>query len=429
MKYFGLSFRASTIVPACAAGIALLIALPSERLRRSLKVFLSKHFPAQKHDYRQTWLHLTRKLASYATAGDMEKAVPDAYREIFGLREASLYLLDARTGRYVQTGQGASVRGSFLPSPGLRAYFQERNRIWDPADGEYAPTDEESSFARASQARLIVPLIWNHTVEGLLVLGGPVTASEDCDLMKIIAQESALLLSNLRLSEELMEARELAARARVSSFVVHDLKNLTHTLSLIMDNAEEHIGNAEFQRDMMITIRHTLGNMKKLTQKLKGFPGNAGPDGECKDIRLLCETIVQDFAKARPGAAIVCRGDSVFCPVDAKELKKAIVNLIQNALDASGGQGTIIAETGLRSGRACLRVSDNGCGMTQDFIQRQLFKPFRSTKQTGLGIGLYQCRQIVESFGGTIEVTSESGKGSCFTVYLPVSNRSLSLVP
>ena len=66
-----------------------------------------------------------------------------------------------------------------------------------------------------------------------------------------------------------------------------------------------------------------------------------------------------------------------------------------------------------------VEVSDTGCGMNADFVLRQVFKLFRTTKGEGLGVGLYQSRQIVESMGGTIEVKSEVGKGSEFTVCLP----------
>jgi signal transduction histidine kinase len=66
------------------------------------------------------------------------------------------------------------------------------------------------------------------------------------------------------------------------------------------------------------------------------------------------------------------------------------------------------------------RVSDNGIGMQQEFIENSLFQQFKSTKKQGLGIGLYQCKTIVEAHGGLIKVESEPGKGSTFSVYLPI---------
>jgi signal transduction histidine kinase len=64
--------------------------------------------------------------------------------------------------------------------------------------------------------------------------------------------------------------------------------------------------------------------------------------------------------------------------------------------------------------------------MTREFMQNHLFKPFRTTKKTGLGIGLYQCKKIIESLGGTIDVMSETGKGTTFTVRLPAAEQKMS---
>ncbi|HEX9020238.1 MAG TPA: ATP-binding protein, partial [Nitrospirota bacterium] len=92
---------------------------------------------------------------------------------------------------------------------------------------------------------------------------------------------------------------------------------------------------------------------------------------------------------------------------------------VQNALEASSGQGRVTVETGKENGGVCIRVADAGAGMTEDFIKNHLFRPFSTTKEKGLGIGLYQCRQIVEAHAGRIEVKSEPGKGTVFTVVLP----------
>ena len=102
-------------------------------------------------------------------------------------------------------------------------------------------------------------------------------------------------------------------------------------------------------------------------------------------------------------------------------MKKVIVNLVQNALEAGNERGAVAVSIYQENGCACIRVSDAGCGMTEDFLRNHLFRPFSTTKEKGLGIGLYQCRQIVEAHEGRIEVTSEAGIGTVFTVVLPVA--------
>ncbi|MCX6865892.1 MAG: ATP-binding protein, partial [Verrucomicrobia bacterium] len=64
-------------------------------------------------------------------------------------------------------------------------------------------------------------------------------------------------------------------------------------------------------------------------------------------------------------------------------------------------------------------VADNGCGMSPEFVKTRLFRPFHTTKTQGLGIGMFQCRKIVEAHGGSISVESQPGNGTCFTILLP----------
>ena len=100
-------------------------------------------------------------------------------------------------------------------------------------------------------------------------------------------------------------------------------------------------------------------------------------------------------------------------------MQKVITNLVLNARDAVSAGGEIRVETSRRDGWVVLAVADNGCGMTPDFIQRSLFRPFQTTKRKGIGIGMFHCKMIVEAHKGRIEVESAPGKGTAFRVFLP----------
>jgi signal transduction histidine kinase len=89
-------------------------------------------------------------------------------------------------------------------------------------------------------------------------------------------------------------------------------------------------------------------------------------------------------------------------------------------LEASPDDASVRVRTGAAP-EPFLRVSDQGSGISAEFIGNGLFEPFKSTKAKGMGIGLYQCKQIVEAHGGRIEVRSTPGEGSEFTVWLPVA--------
>lgn len=428
MKYFGASFgRNAGIFIAFASGIFLLAVLFSEQLRRKAKVSIDKHFFAQKHDYRTQWITFTERLAVCRTSAEIYDEILTTYMRSFGLRGASLYICSANRASYTlaacreMRGGPAEMR----LSEGLKSYFLERGRVLDPDGGEYALAKDEADFFDHSGTRLLVPAEGNGCIEAFVAFGEQLASEvftyEDYDLMKTLAKQAALSIINFRLSEELAETREIAAVAKISSFVIHDLKNLASSLSLLLDNAEEYIGDPEFQNDMIDATRNTLSKMKGLIQKLKMIPEKQSLNAVSSDMLILARETVSEFMRSRPGTAISCGGVHVSTMVDQEEFKKVLLNLILNAVESVGRDGAINIETRSEAGKASISVKDNGCGMTMEFMTEHLFKPFRTTKGKGLGIGLYQCKQIIEAHGGTITVASVPGQGTTFTITLASS--------
>jgi signal transduction histidine kinase len=106
--------------------------------------------------------------------------------------------------------------------------------------------------------------------------------------------------------------------------------------------------------------------------------------------------------------------------IDPEQIKSVIVNLVHNARDAIGeASGHITVETLARRDGVTVVVSDTGPGMSPDFIEEKLFRPFQTTKKQGIGIGLFQCKTMVDAHGGQIDVTSRVGTGTTFRVFLP----------
>jgi putative PEP-CTERM system histidine kinase len=430
MRYLGVNVsRDLSIFVAFTSGILLLIVVMSGQLRRKFKVLISKHFFRHKHDYRTEWLRFTERLALCKSRVETHDAILTTFRQTFGLQGASLYLFD-RSSKTFSLEATQNLPGRTLDLAGtlpIISYFTEKDRVFSSFNNEYVPTREEAEFIEKSGARQIVPLMENNDIEGLIVLGAQLVKErftyEASNLMKTFARQAVLSLLNMRLSEELAETREIAAVAKISSFVVHDLKNLVSTLSLLLSNAEQYMGDPGFQEDMIETMRNTLGKMQGLMQRLRGMPKKLEMKREQTDIAFLVREIVEDVRRTKPRTEILHRGCSVDAAVDVEEMKKVVLNLLLNALDASGDTGTVSVTTG-RNGRSLyVKVEDGGCGMTQEFMNDDLFKPFRSTKKRGLGIGLYQCKQIVEAHHGSIGVESASGKGAIFTVSLPLADR------
>lgn len=426
LRYFGVSFsRDLTIFTAFATGIGMVIVLLSGKARRRVVVFLRKHFFAKKHEYRDEWLKFTSRLSTCRRVEDVYDAILATYRETFGLKGDALYFVDRETGRYrhVSRYNMPAPDEPLAVSEALRSYLVGKERVLNLLDREYEPDPEERARIERIGARFIVPMVSEQELVGFLALGDQLVQEkliyEDYDLMKTLARQATLAILNFRLLEELGETREIAAVARISAFVIHDLKNLATSLSLVLENAKSHLGNPEFHADMLETIGSTVDKMKGLMQRLKNVPEKRRLENKLENLDDIVKSVLAEMNGVAGKDRVTHRGSSATARVDREEIRNVVVNMCLNALDATKGEGAITVETGKENGFAYIRVRDEGCGMSKEFIDTQLFKPFRSTKKKGLGIGLYQCRQIVAAHGGRIAVESAPGKGSVFTVYLP----------
>jgi putative PEP-CTERM system histidine kinase len=384
------------------------------------KLFAFKASSPRTQDYREVWLTFTKRLVSCRTATDIEKAILDTYGQFLGMKGA-LYVLDGDRQRYVLAGGPGDREGlpSFTP---LTAYFLAREQVYSTDDHSYRPTAEEASFIRCSGAELIVPLISRASVLGLIALkkrpGSAKVTREDFDLMKTLANQAALAIANYRLADELVQVREMDAVAKLSSFVVHDLKNLAHTLTLVVNNARDYIAEPDFQKDMISSIMKTATRMKDIIQKIKVLPEIQDIRREPAEVDPIIREAIDEVGPMKPGVEIRYRPLAAVAQADHEELRKVIANLILNALEAMPDTGVVEVSTTTSDGTVFISVRDTGCGMAEEYVHHQLFKPFRTTKKKGLGIGLYQCKQIVEALRGSIEVQSEPGKGSTFTIKL-----------
>jgi len=200
---------------------------------------------------------------------------------------------------------------------------------------------------------------------------------------------------------------------------VHDLKNLASKLSLTMQNLPIHFDNPEFRSDALRAISDSVakintmsGGLSLLRQKIILQP-----------VETDLNTLVTATLDTINGCKASIRQDLKPLPplfVDPEQIQKVITNLILNANEALVNGGEIQVTTEQREGWIVISVSDNGCGMSKEFIERSLFHPFKTTKKQGMGIGLFHSKMIVEAHKGRIEVESEAGKGSTFRVFLPL---------
>ncbi|RJQ17695.1 MAG: PEP-CTERM system histidine kinase PrsK [Nitrospiraceae bacterium] len=427
MRYFGprVGKNITTFLGFVGAILVLTIVL-SEQLRRKVMVVINKNFFSHKYDYREQWLQFTQRLSMKHSFEELLDAIAEGFKEAIGSKGASVWLKEEGNGEYVCARAFETLLIKDRPGKEIVEFLRNKQWVLNAHDGSCKTVvDFNSDFILKNRASLIVPLLYLDRLVGFIILreglAGDEYNYEDYDLLKTLARQATLAIMNAQMSKELTEAREMEAMGRLSSFIIHDLKNAASGLSLIAQNAEEHIDNPEFQRDAMRAVSNTSGKIKGIIGKLKNLPLKKSLALQYSD---LGECVMAAIGELNLNGDHRLHYDAASGPVmtkfDREEIMKVVVNLIINALDATSSNRRIKVSVGKEGDMAFVKVSDNGNGMSEEFIEQRLFKPFQTTKSKGLGIGLYQCKTIVEAHSGKLRVFSQEGKGTDFIVNLPV---------
>ena len=423
MKHFGSAFQHALLLAVLLlAGLGLLLALFSETARRRSRLFIHRNFYGAKYDYRVQWLRFTDRLSSAAGSTELLNSLVAGFCDTFGMERGVLLVLEQEQRNYrFGAGIGGGDEGCAVDrhDPLVRRLIQQ-NLILDLEDEpELLQQHQWQRLSGGNKVRFVIPLEIQGELEGIILLGCPHAADErydveDLDLMGTLAHQASAALSNLRLTEQLARARELAALGKLSAFVVHDLKNLVSALSLTLDNARRFITEPAFQEELLASIENIVSRMQGLISRLRQLPEQELL--QCRPIDLL--QMARETAALVKGAELQVTGIPVMADGDREKLQKVALNLIMNAVEATDGKQPVTVEVGEREA-PFFRVRDQGNGIPEHFLHRLLVTPFLSTKKQGMGIGLYQSRLIVEAHGGSIEVVSSATHGSEFTVWLP----------
>jgi putative PEP-CTERM system histidine kinase len=400
--------------------IGLLILLMSGWIRRRIALFISEHFYKHKYDFHLKWLEAAEKIGSKQTVRELIGAVTAFLKETLGADDVTVCVYEPKTGRLVFPGRRSAVSGPPLADSLIRRWV-ERPVVVPLQDTE---ADAALDPFRKKNAAILVPLTADGRLMGVIAVGPDMTGKpyvqNDHDLLTALAKQVAYQLLNARLTDELAQAKQLEAFHELSTFVIHDLKNLTHTLSLLARNSEAHLENPEFRREAIESLRLIVDRLNVFILRLSGLSKGFRLNRREADLNRLIQDSIGELNGKLTNQVVSDLSPLPAIPLDRDQLRAVVVNLLTNAQEALGEKtGGIRVSTRLLDGWIELSVADGGRGMSADFIEQQLFKPFRTTKSGGLGIGLFQAKKIIEAHGGTIEVDSREGVGTTFTLRLP----------
>jgi putative PEP-CTERM system histidine kinase len=431
VRFFGGSWGGALQVALLFVALVVLTVLVlSGSLRARLRVFLGKNFFSYRYDYRLEWLRFTAMLSTRSTPQEVGGLVVRGLADMVECPAGSLWFKALGDDQYVQSAHwNMAERADREPTDSAFCRFlREREWIVDLAvsRARRGPTEESlvvpDWLSGWSTAWLVVPLLVGDDMLGFVVLSQPRTPVdldwEVRDLLKTAARQAASFLAQMHATEALLETRKFDAFNRMSAFVVHDLKNIITQLALMMKNAERHRDNPEFQADMLMTVENSLDKMRQMMLQLREGEKPVGLTSgvELAPVLLRVQRTVEQRGRTLELAVV----DRIATRGHEQRLERVLGHLVQNALDATPLSGRVWVRLEQSAGRAGVVVGDTGAGMSAEFIQTRLFRPFNSTKTSGMGIGTYECYQYIKELGGSIDVKSEVGQGTVMLLLLPL---------
>lgn len=415
-----------------ASLVLLVLLILSWQARAWLKVFLGRNFFKYQYDYRDEWLKLIHTMALDRSGLGLRsraiKALADIVDSAGGMlwtrNEAGRFQHNASWNLKQQITESAAADSSLVR-------FLERERevidlseyVQDP--DAYPGLELPPWLHEVELAWLVVPLVIDEKLTGFVLLVRPQVPRlinwEERDLLKTAGMQIASYVAFLETSEALMDARQFEAFNRVSSYVVHDLKNVSAQLALVVANAQRHKDNPAFIDDAIDTVANATSKMDRVLAQLR----KRSSDETLKAVVRVCE-VLREVVKIRSGGRPVPRVERCDPELQLLTNREQLVNilshLVSNAQEATRDDGEVLLRARSCDGEVIIEIEDNGCGMDERFIRERLFRPFDTTKgNAGMGIGVYESREFVWSQGGEMAVRSRTGEGSgtLFRIRLP----------
>jgi len=433
-----------TLIISTLCLFALLI-IGSGTMRKRIARFMNNYFYSHKFDYREQFYNLHR---SYMTGENVENSMTEIIENMkyaIAADDAFIFLRNDTDGHLYMHENKESSTSQDCVIRGDSRIVRELSKTLLPTEIIARPGEEDEADAllrSAIKADILFPVLNRRQLLGILALRLGKTAKigiEEKALIEAFANSIGDVLFKNKVLTERVERKQFESFSHLSSFIVHDIKNQTATLSLVVGNAVKNMNNPDFQKSLLVSLQSCAGNLATLVDKLK-----SPPKPDALTLKQLSVNTVVDKVMENSGIAtlesvslVLQKGAVPEIECDEESLFYTVKNLVVNALDAMNKRGTLSIVTGplnpapaevvglfdvgtdfLAPYSLYVMVSDSGCGMTRDFMENRLFHPFATTKDKGIGIGLYQCKTLIEKMNGKIMCRSEPGKGSDFCILL-----------
>jgi len=441
VKFFGGEWGAPIQIVLFLIAIVLLASLfLSHEFRTRLKVFITKHFYANQFDYRVEWVALTTTLSAEGkTLNEIYACALQGWMQGIKYDQGLLIKTSGAVSKVLASANASNTHLDMKMVDDLAMFVAHKAWIVDFDEMQSKPELYEDLPQRNSMMgnfpyQIVIPVFESQKLWGLVLLNAENLEKralnwELRDYLLAVTDQTANFIFQAESSQALSENAQFAAFNRMSAFVVHDLKNVLAQINLLLANAEKHKSNPEFIDDTFETLEHTKARMDKMLKQLMDKSVDQRLSVEAVDIVALVEDLIDTKCRSQlPHPKLQASGE-IIVTLDSDKLANVLYHLISNAQQASEQNGEVVIRIeGLEHERPTdaastllIEISDNGEGMSAEFVQNKLFVPFETTKgNAGMGIGAYDAKSYIESIGGSITVSSELGKGSVFSLHIPI---------
>lgn len=413
--------------------VGLGLFIQADRTRQLLRQFVSRHFQRPLYDFRTLWLKVSELSSQSVHEVDICESTTKLITNLFDTKLTSIWLLDATNKCFrlvassVHDTRQAGERNVITEADLPRRLIENP----DPQSIENGQEEWKLSILKNNPSlfpdgghRILVPLTGQGNAVGFIVLGDRTNTlkfiQQEFDTLSCISGHISATLLSAALTRKREESKEIEAFQTMATFFVHDLKNAVSTLNLMLKNMPLHWDNPEFREDALRGIGSTSQRITDLITRLSKVRHELDISPRQLCAKDLVEEVIQgckipDHVELKFGNL-----ETSQISADHHKLSSVVLNLVINASEAIHKTGTIEVTVENDQTHALISVADTGAGMSQEFVQNSLFRPFRTTKKGGLGIGIFQSKLLVEAHGGTLNVQSEEGKGSIFTIRIPL---------
>ncbi len=422
----------------------------SARMRRRVAKLVNRRFYSNRFDYRFQFFSLHRILGRVEGYAETIEEILEHLRRTLNAEHAYLFLANEQNGNFDlfspkerDLPDAAVIKSS---SPFITTLLKKGDYFgilqFDGDLFRQIETDLPESLSRLKITH-VAPVFSSDSLLAILAIRRDQSAGFDTESTALVEAYTSVIADFLfksRILRDRLEQKQFESFSHMASFIVHDVKNQVATLKLLMRNARQNISNPKFQESLLLSLDSCTVNLGNLVSRLSMPPKRDRLKVSKVDMgplikRLVDETGLMSLPQIKFDLQIE---DNLYAQIDENALYYTIKNLVVNSLESMEGsdgklsinasslQTALVSLTDRFSGNeqffssysAVIEVEDTGCGMSDEFLRNRLFRPFSTTKDKGIGIGLYQCKTLIEQMGGKLLCNSQLGRGTVFFIIL-----------